>query len=233
MAKLLSPEERTAKKVEVTKKFLERAETTLAELLGPYFGIDRQEGTAELDHFAAEAMKVWKLSMALRRFPIFDPKCLSSMKEFIYVRRVGSEDLKIKVMVPTFAIVAWNNRVREFYLGHTSNKMLLGSDMIDFDIDLQHQNCEALAKHRLHGEMDSRLTAVRPNIPVDVERRVSGLIDCFEYVSVVWEAEWSIAPVKDPLVIGTVLERHFLIDQYDTTKLERYISSEMTSGPSK
>lgn len=77
----------------------------------------------------------------------------------------------------------------------------------------------------------TQLTAIAPSIPASVRRRIDAASPEFDAMKLVWEAEWTADPVKDPLVIGLLGDRCFLVDQYDVTKLERYIVSEMCQNP--
>jgi hypothetical protein len=239
MSKLRSPEEIKASKLEATAKYLEHAEDVLSELIGQLFGkeSERIPMADGAECFRYHAMGVRQLAMALRRYPSFDPACLSGMKKFTYVRRVGSHDISIEVMVPTFGIHQIGyGRICEFNLFSDQNVFEFGRGRVLFNQDLQRENRDALQAKDLHrsGEWTAgRISAAVPTIPKDVDRRIDEARQCFDHMSLVWEAEWSSKPVEDPLVIGHVLDQHFLVDQYDVTKLERYISSEMTRRPLK
>jgi hypothetical protein len=73
------------------------------------------------------------------------------------------------------------------------------------------------------------VSAKAPVVPRSVLNKVNRVKGRFREVMLVWEAEWEPAPVRDPLVIGVIYDKAFLLDQYDTTKLERYIVSEFTT----
>lgn len=239
MSKLRSPEEIKASKVEATVKYLEHAEVVLSELLGQIFGPEdeRIHLTDEAECIRYRTMGVRHLVMAMRRYPSFDPACLSAMKKFMYVRRVGSHDISADVMVPTFGIAGLNfGHPCEFNLLAENNAFEFGHGHIRFSAELQRANCAALMAKELNRSQEwtaGKLFAATPTIPKDVQRRIEEARPCFDRISIVWEAQWSNAPVEDPLIIGHILDKHFLVDQYDVTKLERYISSEMTRGPLK
>jgi hypothetical protein len=237
MGKLQTPEEIKASKIEATAKYLKHAEEVLSELLGPLFGDGRIETTDDFTSmFMADAMGLRNLVMAMRRYPTFDPICLSSMKPFKFKRRVGTEDFVIDVMVPSFGVLAINHNMgfAEFDLVQERNTFQLGGDHsgVHFSFDLQMQNRQLMERHRINWQ-DAKLRARMPHIPKDVQRRIAEAQPCFDHMSIVWEAEWSNAPVVDPLILGHVMGKHFLVDQYDVTKLERYVSSEMTRPPIK
>jgi hypothetical protein len=170
---------------------------------------------------------------AMRTFPSFDIQCLSRLKEqeVEYVNRHENRIMKRTLFVPAFAWKPWQ--------GHGSS----GSDItvgdsgggwggafhfatgrnIVFDLDIFIRKNEAIIGIGVGGV---RLTARPPEVPASVQRRVGAVADRFEDVNLVWEAEWQPRPLGDPLVIGSIFGQHFLIDQYDVTKLERYIASE-------
>jgi hypothetical protein len=238
--KLRSPEEIKASKIEATAKYLEHAENVLSELIGPLFGPEdeRIQGTNELSSmYLIKAMGLRQLVMAMRRYPIFDPSCLSSMKKYTHKVQTGSEWKEIQVLVPTFGVAPYRSGIPQatFNLNSERNVFELGSiTKIYFNFDSQRRNDQAMRAARVDQTWGAgELRAAMPTVPVDVQKRVDEVSTCFDHISVVWEAEWGPAPVVDPLIIGSVDEYHFLVDQYDVTKLERYISSEMTKRPLK
>ena len=99
--------------------------------------------------------------------------------------------------------------------------------------EYQRENQEEMAD--LKGqEHQIELRARCPGTPSDVRRRLSEIgVDRFSNVSVVFEAQWDGELIKDPLVIGTICDVDFLLDQYDVTKLKRYIVSEFCQKPSE
>jgi hypothetical protein len=243
MKSLRSPEQIKASKLEATSKYLEHAEEALSELLGPLFGEDRLQVTDEfMATFTPRAMDVRALVMALRRFPRFDVACLSALKPFKFKRRItgggpSGRDVEIDVVVPTFAVVDLNCNMgfAEFDLLNERNAFYLGGDSnqeIRFNFDLQMQNRTKVENLRMNWQ-DGKLRAKVPDVPVDVRKRIDEARPIFSRMSLVWEAEWEPAPLRDPLILGHVLGHTFLVDQYDVTKLERYISSEMTRSPLK
>jgi hypothetical protein len=243
MSKLRSPEEIKASNLEATAKYLEHAESTLSELLGQLFGQedDRVNLVDDADGFLYHGMELRAFVMALRRYPTFDPACLTAMKKFTYVQRVGSVDVSVDVMVPTFGVAslfnAGSGRRCEFNLLYDRNQFEFGKDIIGFSGDFQAKNIETMRGKNMDRSSDwttGTLAARVPVIPNDVQRRTEEARPIFgSQISVVWEAEWGLRPIEDPLIVGHVFNKHFLIDQYDVTKLERYISSEMTRGPLK
>jgi hypothetical protein len=226
--KLLSPEETKSKKVAFTAEYLKHAEDVLSELLGPISGPDTDQGTEHLYDFLPLAEDVRKLVMALRRYPKFDVRCLARLRQ----EDVDINGTKAKIHVPAFGISEYHGSSHdaEFYPAHPN----LGNHSIPVILD--H---DLLAKDRVELERISRsqntsgfrLRSACPAVPVDVQSRVRDAAACFSRTFVAWEASWEPAPPKDPLIIGEVLGHYFLIDQYDASKLERYVSSEMTTRP--
>jgi hypothetical protein len=237
--RLRTPEEVKASQIEETKKYLAHAEGVMSELLGPLFGPEdkRIHGLHELNHVLCEGMKLRGLIMALRRYPRFDPACLSAMKPFVYTERVGSENKSVPVMVPTFGVVQidFSRGEANFNLNKTGNTYSIGRNTVAFNSQLENQNSNIMREARLgQGQWNGGTLSARvPNIPTDVRSRIDDARPCFETMHIVWEAEWSNAPVVDPLIIGEACDYLFLVDKYDVTKLERYISSEMTQDPLK
>lgn len=240
MGKLRSPEEVQASREKQSAEYLAHAEDVLSELIGKLFGPadERVDGTEAVNAVRYHGMGLRQLVMAYRRYPTFDPSCLITMKEFKYTVRVGGHNLSAMVFVPKFGVCdAYNHNgeVRFDLLGE-QNCFNFGTEgAIRFDHRLQGSNREALKAANLEpqGWSDRQLRAIMPKVPADVRKRMEAARPCFDRMSIVWEAEWSNAPVVDPLIIGHVLDKHFLVDQYDVTKLERYVSSEMTRPPLK
>jgi hypothetical protein len=71
-----------------------------------------------------------------------------------------------------------------------------------------------------------------PAIPGAILKNLEKVSGRFERTEIIWEAQWSAyAEVKDPLIIGTIGMTSFLIDQFDATKLERYVMGEFCRKP--
>jgi len=228
MKKLPSPEEVKASKLTATRDYLAHAESVMSELLAPLFGSDHIQGTEDLDVVLQHGVRLRKIVMALRRFPRFDIACLSAMKEWEH------KPTKTKFYVPSFGVCSYDslNRI-EFHL-EQFNSMNVGSQTISFSSTLQGENMETARRFSKSGDFANdpfRLEALAPRIPMDVTKRVEGVRDCFERLSLAWDADWAQRPVADPIVIGEVAGTFFLVDKYDLSKLERYVSSEMTRGP--
>lgn len=175
------------------------------------------------------------LSWALQVFPLFDPACLLRMviQHFTELRpSFGGTGPAYTggLWVPAFASVPVSGyrthlerdaterdaRLCEHHIGYYPEKAL-------------DQNRAALRK--ISQAHDFRIRADAPRIPASVMERVEPVRPRFEAVDLVFEAEWAPSPVKDPLVIGRITGVFFLIDQFDLTKMERYISSEFCSKP--
>jgi hypothetical protein len=169
---------------------------------------------------------------AMRTLPSFDVQCLSRLKEqeIEFEDRSSSRIVKRTLFVPAFAWMSWQGR------GSRGMEIMIGSRgefgasyhfsngrSIVFDADIFVRKNEAIIGI---GGGGIRLTARAPEVPASVQRRVGAVEGRFDSVNLVWEAEWTPRPLADPLVIGSIFGQHFLIDQYDVTKLERYIASE-------
>ena len=83
-------------------------------------------------------------------------------------------------------------------------------------------------------------------LPKETQRKIEAATHIFgdsQYFAHIYiikeETDWKIAPVGDPLVIGTLYGEYnhpgkaYLIDQFDATPLERYIAAEFTLGGEK
>jgi hypothetical protein len=74
----------------------------------------------------------------------------------------------------------------------------------------------------------TKYTTKKASIPQGVKAKLDDVRDKFNRVYIAWEADWQTAPQGDPLLIGEIEGVYFLIDKWDTTKLESYIASEFT-----
>jgi hypothetical protein len=170
---------------------------------------------------------------AMRTFPSFDVQCLSRLKEqeVEFVDRPSNRIVKRALFVPAFAWRQWGGGTSggmEITVGNSGGGWgdafhFATRRNIVFDSDIFIRKNEAIIGIGAGG---ARLMARSPEVPQSVQYRVGAVADRFEDVNLIWDAQWQPRPLGDPLVIGSIFGQHFLIDQYDVTKLERYIVSE-------
>lgn len=172
-------------------------------------------------------LQVANLLDAVQRYPLFDPNCLLQVEE----REARVQNFRTnrmesgKIPMPIFAVARW----RMSQVTHRGSPM----DSIEvgnITYRLKRPGFQIVDKDGLDrtGEYRMEFTAEVPTPPPSVADRVDLVVDRFDQVDIAFEAEWVPTPVKDPLIIGTVLGHHFLIDEYDMTKRERYVMSEFT-----
>lgn len=232
-----------AKVLEDSKSFLKQAEESLDALLGP----QPIHSTLEVRLVASLLFEAQRLVHAYRNWPTFDPGCLALMRE----------DKALGIFVPTLAFDSITRRGSNPVAHSESWSPMAGSRLfydgppcaisVVLPEHLIARNRQILTQVRVHSaECDgftltpsrknppteatvdrNRLTALAPPIPAGVAERILAAEGEFDCMKLVWEAEWKGDPVKDPLVIGLLRGRCFLVDQYDATKVERYIMSEM------
>jgi len=76
------------------------------------------------------------------------------------------------------------------------------------------------------------IETIAPRIPDSISRRVLlQPVKLLDRLNLVWEASWKVAPAKDPLIIGVIEHFYFLLDQWEPTQLERYVTSEFVRKP--
>ena len=169
------------------------------------------------------------LCWAIQAFPRFDIGVLSLLKGEAFVfEQGGGRSVKVDLFVPKFA---WQDasqsqlgRGASFSPAMQDNAWLTSRCRVQFDNRLINQNRETMQRLGLHAGQD--LTAAAPIIPASVASRIRELSPMFDKVIVAWDAEWQPRPLGDPLVIGEISDMFFLLDQFDVTKLERYVVSE-------
>ena len=213
------------------REYLEAVEAAMAEVerLGEKFA-PFNEDTVRV---AERVIHARQMASAYLRFPVFDVRCLSRMKEVEIEFNINAvKNPRAILNVPAFA---WLNM---FHAGivewsPVSDQLmrLAGDTYISFEPPLIEKNRRSLAPIeaviRQSGWGSDRLRATSPTIPKAVEEKARRLVNDFEDLLLVWDAEWTPAPLKDPLVLGRIGKVFFLLDQYDVTKLERYVASEM------
>lgn len=201
---------------------LEQVENEIEALLD---GISDHEGEEDLvyQQVIAALCRAERTAWIARRFPVFDLGCLSRMKRQKLLLGGHGLDLWVPTLVASWYVrgsvntVDWIPTEDLYRYGYSS------SPFPYFDGRFLQQNRELLYNSGLG---NTQLSAQAPTVPLDVRRRVSKLEGKFDGFRLVWEAEWEPIPVGDPLVLGVIGDLHFLVDQFDLTKLERYISGE-------
>jgi len=189
-------------------------------------------GCAVLPEMQQALWRVQSFAWAVQNLPMFDLGCLSLMKEqeIAFQPRNGGEGKRLKLFVPRFAWTIWGYMTEGMRWRPDLALATLASTEIYFDGRLCNMNAQAIHAAGLYAD-DVEIEARPPAIPEDVKRRVTAVHPYFDRLHLVYEAEWNPAPIKDPLVVGEILGQWFLVDQFDTTNLERYIVSEFTTRP--
>lgn len=179
------------------------------------------------EHLQIAGNKLLHLIAATRRFPMFDPACLSRMSEHTIKLQDGKP---ATLWLPLFAWVGWydaqNGGKRTIELRF--REVAFGERSIIFDPTKILFNEQGLGQRQ---DRWDPLTARCPKVPASVASRVDAIPPIFDSIHVVYEAEWVPSVAKDPLVIGQVGGHCFLIDQWDMTSLERYVSNEFCVNP--
>lgn len=189
----------------------------------------------EISELEILVSKARNLAWALRTFPIFDPSCLRMMRKEkglkVHIKGAWSGDpaldIQLDIWVPVFASgpVSTQDIVRASFVptidshaGYAIDRMMV-----------EENQREIHAKFK-NGSIT--LHATCPSVPAVIIQNLNRLAGRFERTEIVWEAQWSAyAEVKDPLIIGIIGNTSFLIDQFDATKLERYVMSEFCARP--
>jgi hypothetical protein len=210
------------------------AERALRELSGGVDLIKAAIGTRkvpeEVGALTVLVKQAENLAWAFQNFPTFDINCLSRLEK----REIVEGKARIEIFAPAFA---WSENIRypkmEWrFLGNEGRPQPFGTCHVYFDQEIVRKNADALPKGHDRWNSDT-LRAKGPTIPTVVGRRVDEVSSRFDNVLIIWEAEWQPAPLRDPLVVGEIAKNFFLIDQFDVTKLERYILSEFCKSPKK
>lgn len=238
--------------VQQSRSFISLSEESLRSLMGQCPAEPTEDAKQVLFLVSAAA----RLAHAYQSYPVFDWGCLSLMRQDaalgLFVPKFAFADLTLgrelrQVWSPSSdqarfhagravyypagliqrntEILQRPTRSQEFKDGFTVSRKPPGGESLAELRDL---------RRRLEGGAPvdrAQLTATAPSIPESVRRRIDAASPQFDAMKLVWEAEWTADPVKDPLVIGLLGDKCFLVDQYDVTKLERYIVSEMCQNP--
>lgn len=216
-------EQMQAEKVSAVAEYADRVGGVIEGLL-----LQKKSGVDLIDCANAELGRVFGYLWALRTLPVIDLSFLSAVEDRdATIRDRRSNGLvTIKVTMPVFAVLPWSGAGGTSEMRGSTTHFYIGDDTIALK-----RPCFGIldsGNREVSWEMGIEWRARCPNPPPSVADRVNAVKGLFDFVTIAWEAEWVPTPVKDPLVIGTVLGKHFLIDEYDMTKRERYVRSEFT-----
>lgn len=189
----------------------------------------------EIQELTAMISNAQSLAWALRRFPVFDLSCLKMMRKEKALKVQVQEwngnklDFEVDLWVPVFAmgnvgshgsitIQNWNPMSSDY-----RGQML--------ETHIQEENRKELqAKVKNSGQF--MLVAHAPPVPGGILKKLDLISGRFQETSMIWEAQWSaFARVEDPLIVGRIGSVTFLLDQFDATKLERYVVGEFCKKP--
>ena len=192
----------------------------------------------EISELTNQISKAANLAWALRRFPVFDTGCLKMMRKekglkVFQKQQWGPEQEKVfelDIWVPVFGFSSLPQ-------GHSGSIAVVSWQPTNYDY-MGNSIDEAIkTENRRELETKAKGAAIMletrcPPVPGGITRRVEKVAHRFERTSIVWEAQWSAyQEIKDPLILGHIGNLVFLLDQFDATKLERYVMSEFCRNP--
>jgi hypothetical protein len=172
--------------------------------------------------------KARRIAYAALHFPIIDVNVFSQVKESVIPVTDRNSRKEVKVFVPVFAQTTWNSSIR------VTNHLPMPSFPYSGELNREGVDHNMKMLHEAFGPevyQQYEILAAPPRLPRAVAARARALEPLFDSLDLVWEAEWASAPVRDPLLIGSFLceNLHFFVDQFDMTKLERYVASEFVT----
>lgn len=227
-----------AEQVDALTKIVKLVEDGSEKLRGEAFDMAIGIGSNSKQDIAMTlAMKlaaIRNLAWAFRTFPQFDLNALSITREMEVEVSSGyghqETKSKRKLMLPVFAVNEYcglsSGRIGgvRLYVSKTGHvEQSIGDRRISYSEESANYN--RLAMH----EVDSAvLNANQPIAPLAVRNRVADISSRFSRLHLAWETSWNDVPKPDPLVIGEIDGHFFLVDQFDTTKLEGYVVSEFS-----
>lgn len=166
-----------------------------------------------------------RFAWALGKFPVFDPSVLNQKKELPVTARIeNGAQVKLNLVLPVFQRDRWSegsiHRTIEWWPSSSDDRMSVAEQISKYNVSRQDA---------IQMSQRIRCETVCPAPPKGVRERVASVQDKFDRVDIAWEAEYRAElRIQDPLVIGVIGRTEFLIDEYDASKLERYIASEFT-----
>ena len=213
--------------------YLKRMEADLELLTDEgVFPKDAVDSVGAAAHVQSCLIGAKNICWAMRTFPLLDISFLSRMKKERYTvenRNERNQSKEVEIWVPVFGVTNLQEMSAKFDPSYETS-CCIGVSAVSFPFDLTQENSRAVA-YPLRLEGGDSLNAQCPPLPLGVKRRVDAVAHRFEQVGVIFEAQWKPAPVDDPIVFGTIGHLVFVIDKYDLTQVERYIVSEMSTGP--
>jgi len=191
----------------------------------------------EINELTNQISRAANLAWALRRFAVFDTSCLKMMRKEkalkVYTRPQFGPDAEktyeLDIWVPVFgfsslpghgdvARVQWQPTNYD-YMGHPLDEAVKAENRRELD-------------SKMTRGATLTLETKCPPVPGGITRKVDQLSHRFERTSIVWEAQWSAyQEIKDPLILGHIGNLVFLLDQFDASKLERYVMGEFCTRP--
>jgi hypothetical protein len=196
--------------------------------------VSPHSATGPFENSACRIKKTAHLLSAIRSFPLFDRTAINKWERRSIPVRLDGKKRTYNLWVPVFGTCSVNHGEGfSISLRPTQGQhMNWGHFCPMMSYEYQNENREEMSDFR-GMENQVELRAKCPGTPADVIRRLDEIAVShqFDNVSVVFEAQWAGEIIKDPLVIGTLLDVDFLLDQYDVTKMERYIVSEFCQKP--
>jgi hypothetical protein len=127
---------------------------------------------------------------------------------------------------PAFAILPYNKYQEGYSCNFSDNSGWTYGQNSDDDEDIFIIFDEFKPRFQ---EERAFVTKPRSKIPQRVKHHLKDIEHEFDDIYVAWEAIWENVPQNignDPLLIGECGGAYFLIDQWDTSKLETYITKE-------
>jgi hypothetical protein len=222
--------------------YLEKVEATLGAFSAEEENLPNSPPILRVHVGIAAALR---LTRALRLFPLMDPIAFDAVREdeleMPLVNR--GESVAVKLFVPKFAGCRLINMGTLLGGDHTQSFRQSPTNIVNpvngcllFQHSQENGRRLGVVQHGLASgrtiDVHTNLESTAPRVPMDVSRRVLGKpIMVFDHLKLIWEADWKVAPMRDPLVIGVVGEFYFLVDQWDATKLERYVMAEFVKKP--
>lgn len=170
--------------------------------------------------------KARNLAWATLTYPVVDLQAFSRLRLFSFKDAPTNSGRPFTgdIYLPHFAWKGWGKSHGRYNVAlseswHLPMEQFPGGPRIYFDQRVLEHN-------RKYEGVYLEVVTSEPSVPSSVEENVRGVRDRFDDVALVWEAEWVAAPLADPLIVGVLEGKAFLVDQYDVTKLERYIVGE-------
>lgn len=225
----------TAEESKLQAEFVGKADAALEALSKEFPGrsVDYGYRTVpfEIYELTGAISKAANLAWALRRFPVFDTSCLKRMRKEKGLKVIQKNqwgptpetvyELDIWVPVFGFATLPQGSSVASCQWSPTSHEYMA----IPIDESMTTENRREVESKTKGAQ--PMLETKCPPVPGAITRKVEKVSHRFERTSIVWEAQWSAyQEIKDPLILGHIGNIIFLLDQFDATKLERYVMSE-------